>query len=164
MHALNELTVIVFVVLYISEQVLCFFPGSLPYKHGIIVCIVTVPAVEIREWTYLKNQAKNLVVYIRNGGVYIRYKYPELTFGPCLFVATVGHDGDRNMLKIKLNIISAACIVAIIIVPCFSERKLFDTVGHVVEISVGYSSIFGTIVYFYISFYRRIFSMLQNVK
>lgn len=85
----HNIPIIVLLGLFLLEQICCFFPGAFPYRLGIAIKSLTMSPVDSAMWLNLKGQAMQLSIYIQEDRIYLKRRYPALSWGPSLFIGTI---------------------------------------------------------------------------
>ena len=145
------------------EQVACFFSGAFPYLSGITVITKRVPISSSVKWRCLEGTTDQLSIYLRGDDVFIKIKYPPLTLGPCVYVATVNRFNDTyDVLRIKACPLLSVTAIMLLIWFVLVGNEYVNTFTGVCWV-LFFSLVFvGNATCFYWYFSKRVFNLFDS--
>lgn len=144
------------------EQICCFFPKTFPYRLGIPVMTMQLPAFEESRLSELSKSTQRLSIYMHNGAAYIKYRYPQLTLGPCIFVAVLEMCSQHSTLKIKSCPLISLAIALMTIGPLVFGTLRIESFVNIIYIFAVYAVIAVALVVFYNKLLSCILSELKK--
>ncbi|WP_243313581.1 hypothetical protein [Fundidesulfovibrio agrisoli] len=102
-----NILLILLAICFVLEQISCLFPGTFAYKFGITVHSSIIAPISPDSWRILECYHEKLKISMRGDIIYIRRRYPPLTWGWTPFVAVVATDSQGDTLRIKACPVSA---------------------------------------------------------
>ena len=105
-----ELAFIVFLFFTLTEQLLCLFPGSIPYRYGIIIYKVQIH--DFNKWAEISKsqQQGRIEVNLDNKkeNLFLSFNYP-IGLSPQI---VVGHGKkNNNIIKFRIPFFTFVCIL-----------------------------------------------------
>ena len=133
---LADSSFILFGLFALIEQVIYWFKGSYPYRHGFVVQTIFLSSFDIKYWASMERETKGLDVKtcFANNEVYLKYKYPPLIMGPLLFIGQIKGDASQGVLYIRVGQLSALFILFLLIYPLLSSEIFADPIFELVNI------------------------------
>ncbi|WP_243368755.1 hypothetical protein [Fundidesulfovibrio soli] len=105
--SIPDLLLILLAICFVLEQISCLFPGTFAYKFGITVHSSIMAPISPDSWRILECHHEKLRVSTRAAIIYIRRRYPPITWGWIPFVAVVATGSQGDTLRIKACPVSA---------------------------------------------------------
>jgi hypothetical protein len=149
---IKDMVFIAMATSFILEQVFYWFFSSYPYRYGILVKRITIPAWPISFWDTAETFAERLAIRKRDNGIYVRYKYPFSIIGPHFFVGQITFE-DKNELKIRIGFFSALFVMYLAISP-LSDFRLYSLWNSLTIVVI--------ICWLYISFYSGVKQLIRK--